>query len=104
MRFVNIFALCHAQNYRFSPQAAGNLPKEIEAHVLICFVALMAEKYLEMTTKLSLREIRFLIWNITETHIQDRRTKQTFVFMSPTKEILNSQLTNLITKWNLLPH
>jgi hypothetical protein len=76
----------------------------IKAHVLICFVALMAEKYLEMTTRLSLREIRFLVWNITETHIQDRLTKQTFVFRSPTKEILNSQLANLITKWNLLPH
>jgi transposase len=76
----------------------------IKAHVLICFVALMAEKYLELTTKLSLREIRFLVWNITETHIQDRLTKQTFVFGSPTKEIMKSQLANLITKWNLLPH
>ena len=76
----------------------------IKAHVLICFVALIAEKYLEIITKLSLREIRFLVWNITETHIQDRLTKQTFVFRSPTKEIMNSQLANLITKWNLLPH
>lgn len=76
----------------------------IKAHVLICFVALMAEKYLELTTKLSLREIRFLVWNITETHIQDQLTKQIFVFRSPTKEILNSQLENLISKWNLLPH
>jgi len=76
----------------------------IKAHVLICFVALMAEKYLELTTKLSLREIRFLVWNITETHIQDQLTRQIFVFRSPTKEILNSQLENLISKWNLLPH
>jgi hypothetical protein len=76
----------------------------IEAHVLICFVALMAEKYLELTTKLSLREIRFLVWNITETHIQDRLTMQTFVFRSPSKEIMNSKLIPLITKWNLLPH
>jgi hypothetical protein len=45
-----------------------------------------------------------LVWNITETHIQDRLTMQTFVFRSPTKEIINSQLANLITKWNLLPH
>lgn len=76
----------------------------IKAHVLICFVALMAEKYLELTTKLTLREIRFLVWIITETHIQDRLTKQIFVFRSPTKEILNSQLATLITKWNLLTH
>jgi transposase len=76
----------------------------IKAHVLICFVALIVEKYLEQTTKLSLREIRFLVWNITETHIQDRLTKETFVFRSPTKEILKSRLVNLISKWNLLPH
>lgn len=76
----------------------------IKAHVLICFVALIIEKYLELNTKLSLRDIRFLVWNITETHIQDSLTKEIFVFRSPTKEILKSQLALLISKWNLLPH
>jgi len=76
----------------------------IKAHVLICFVALMAEKYLELSTGLSLREIRFLVWNITETHIQDNLTKETFVFRSPTKDILNSPLAPLVSKWNLIPH
>lgn len=76
----------------------------IKAHVLICFVALMAEKYLDITTKMSLREIKFLVWSITETHIQDNLTKQIFTFNSPTKEILNSKLAKFITKWNLLPH
>ncbi len=32
----------------------------IKAHVLICFVALIVEKYLELTTKLSLREYTLL--------------------------------------------
>jgi transposase len=76
----------------------------IKAHVLICFVALMAEKYLELTTKLSLREIRFLIWNITETHIRDNLTKEVFVFRSPMNDILQSNLAGLISEWNLLPH
>lgn len=76
----------------------------IKAHVLICFVALIAEKYLELTTKLSLREIRFLVWNITETHIQDNLTKEIFVFRSPIKDIIKSQLATIISKWNLLPH
>jgi len=76
----------------------------IKAHVLICFVALMAEKYLELTTNLSLREIRFLVWNITETHSQDSLTKEIFVFRSPVKGILKSQKGNFIIKWNLLPH
>ena len=76
----------------------------IKAHVLICFVALIIEKYLELTTKLSLREIRFLVMNITETHIQDRLTKKTFTFLPPTNDILKTPLANLISKWNLLPH
>jgi transposase len=76
----------------------------IKAHVLICFVALMAEKYLDLTTKLSLREIRFLVMNVTETHIQDRISKEIFTFRSPTQEILDTSLAKLISKWNLLPH
>ena len=76
----------------------------IEAHLLICFVALITEKYLELTTKLSLRDIRFLVWNITETQIKDKLTKEIFSFQSPTKEILESQLAPLIKKWKLLPH
>jgi hypothetical protein len=76
----------------------------IRSHVLICFVALMIEKYLELTTKLSLRDIRFLIWNITETHIQDKLTQEVFVFRSPAKDIMNSPLAKCIKKWKLLPH
>jgi transposase len=76
----------------------------IKAHLLICFVVLIVEKYLGLSTKLSLREIRFLVWNITETHIQERLTKGIFAFQSPTKEIMQSPLAGLIIKWNLLPH
>lgn len=76
----------------------------IRSHVLICFVSLIIEKYLELTTKLSLRDIRFLIWNITETHIQDRCTKETFIFRSPTKDIMESPLAKWVKKWKLLPH
>jgi len=76
----------------------------IKAHVLICFVALLVEKYLELTTKLSLRRIRFLVMNITETHIQDRITNEIFTFRSPTKDIMDTPLADLISKWKLLPH
>jgi transposase len=76
----------------------------IKAHVLICFVALMVEKYLELSIRLSLREIRFLIWNITETHIQDNLTKEIFIFRSPLKDLMKSPLESLILSWNLLPH
>lgn len=76
----------------------------IRSHVLICFVALMIEKYLELTTNMTLRNIRLLVWDITETHIRDTLTKETFQFISPTSEILSSPLAPLIRKWNLLPH
>jgi transposase len=76
----------------------------IRSHILICFVALIIEKYLELTTKMSLRNIRLLVWNITESHIRDTLTKETFKFISPTSEIMNSPLAPLIKKWNLLPH
>jgi transposase len=76
----------------------------IRSHVLICFVALIIEKYLDLTTKISLRNIRTLVWNITESHIRDTLTKETFKFISPTSEITNSPLGPLIKKWKLLPH
>jgi len=76
----------------------------IRSHVLICFVALLIEKYLELTTNISLRNIRDLVWNITESHIRDMLTKETFKFTSPTSEIMNSPLNPLIKEWGLLPH
>jgi hypothetical protein len=76
----------------------------IRSHVLICFMALLIEKYLELTTHMSLRNIKFLVWNITESNIRDMLTKEIFKFISPTSEIMNSPLNTLIKKWNLLPH
>ena len=76
----------------------------IRSHILICFVAFIIEKYLELTTILSLREIRFIVWNITETHIQDKLTKNVFEFRSPTNEIMSSPLAKLIKEWGMLPH
>ena len=63
----------------------------------------LVKKHLELTTKLSLRRIRFLVMNIAETQIQDRVTKEVFAFRSPTKDILDTPLAKLISKWNLLP-
>lgn len=76
----------------------------IRAHVLICFVALIMEKYLELSTNLSIRKIRDLIWDITETHIQDKLTKKVFVFYSPTIDIMNSPLAEMVMHWKLLPY
>lgn len=76
----------------------------IRSHVLICFIALIIEKYLEITTNLSLRKIRMLVWDITESHIQDYVTKEVHKFSSPTIEIKKSSLSPLLEEWGLLPH
>lgn len=76
----------------------------IKSHVLICFLALIAEKYLELTTRMTLRNIRQLVWSITQSHIRDRITGETFKFTSPAMELLQSQLAPLVKKWKLLPH
>jgi transposase len=76
----------------------------IRAHVLICFLALIIEKYLELTTEMTLRNIRLLVWNITEAHIRDNLTMETFKFTSPSSELMKSKLGQLVKRWKLLPH
>ena len=76
----------------------------IKSHVLICFLALIIEKYLEQTTQMSLRNIRLLVWNITESHIRDDVTGEIFKFTSPVTELMQSQLAPLVRRWKLLPH
>lgn len=46
----------------------------IKAHVLLCFMALMMGKFLEIKTNLSLRHIRDILWNVHEAHIEDTLT------------------------------
>lgn len=107
-RYHNLWRI--EQSFRMSKSDLQTRPifhhKEdaIRSHVLICFTALIMEKYLELTTQLSLLKIRDLIWNITETHIQDAITKKVFTFSSPTDEILESPLADLIRDWKILPH
>ena len=107
-RYHNLWRI--EQSFRMSKSDLQTRPifhhKEdaIRSHVLICFVALIMEKYLELSTNLSLQKIRNLIWEITETHIQDTLTKKVFIFSSPTKDIMNSPLSKWVKSWKLLPH
>jgi len=70
----------------------------IRAHVLICFVALMVGKYLELSTGLSIRRIRDLLWNVTEAHIQDTVTGEVFILRSPLDEVIHSPLGAVMEK------
>ena len=98
------------QSFRMSKYDLATRPiyhqKEdaIRSHVLICFLALIGEKYLELTTRMTLRNIRLLVWNITESHIRDSTTGDIFKFTSPATELMDSQLAPLVKKWKLLPH
>jgi transposase len=76
----------------------------IRSHVLICFLALIIEKYLELKTHMTLRNIRLLVWSITESHIRDNLTGDIFKFNSPSTELMESKLAPLVKKWILLPH
>lgn len=46
----------------------------IRAHLLLCFMALMMGKFLEIKTGMSLRRIRDILWNIHEVQILDSLT------------------------------
>jgi transposase len=98
------------QSFRMSKSGLETRPiyhrkqDAIRAHALICFVALMIEKFLGLSTNLSLRGIRSLVWSTTETHVQDKLTKEIFTFRSPTKDMMESPLGKWVKKWNLLPH
>jgi len=76
----------------------------IKSHILICFLVLIIEKYLELTTQMTLRKIRQIVWDITESHIRDNITGYTFKFTSPTNELMQSDISSLVKTWKLLPH
>lgn len=66
----------------------------IKAHVLICFVALAIGKHMELQSGLSLRRIADLLWSVTEAHIVDTATKETFTLRSE----LSKEVRELLKK------
>jgi hypothetical protein len=61
----------------------------IKAHLLICFIALAIGKHMELHAGLSLRRIVDLLWSVTEAHIADTATTETFTLRSePSKEVM----------------
>ncbi|HBE40508.1 MAG TPA: hypothetical protein DDW27_04770, partial [Bacteroidales bacterium] len=65
---------------------------------------LIIEKYLELTTQMTLRKIKLLVWNITESHIWDSITGDTFKLTFPATGLMRSHLAPLVKRWKLLPH
>jgi len=68
----------------------------IKAHVLLCFMALMLGKFLEIKTHLSLRRIRDILWNIHEAHIEDTLTGNRIVLQTNLTEYNASGLAEVL--------
>ena len=68
----------------------------IRAHILVCFMALMMGKYLEIKTGRSLRQIRDELWQVQEANIHDERTGEVHSVRMNTDKLANSTLIQLL--------
>jgi transposase len=68
----------------------------IQAHVLLCFMALMMGKFLEIKTGLSLQRVRDILWNIHEAHIQDALTGKRITLQTNLTEYHESGLAEIL--------
>lgn len=78
------------------------LEDSVRAHVLICFVALMMGKYLEIETGLSLRKVRDELWEMSEATVKDTSTDELFTIQSSSERMIGSALEPLARKWKLI--
>lgn len=68
----------------------------VQAHLLICFMALVVGKYMEITTEISLRRILEILKSVTDAIIVDSLTGQTAVLRSE----LTEEATELVRALN----
>lgn len=68
----------------------------VKAHVLLCFMALMMGKFLEIKTGLSLRRIRDILWDVHEAHIEDSLTGKKIILKTNLKNYLDSGLDEIL--------
>ncbi len=55
----------------------------IRAHIIICFMALMMGKFIEIKTGFSLRYVRDLLWMVQEVHLRDSHTGRERIVRTP---------------------
>lgn len=68
----------------------------IKAHVLLCFMALMIGKFLEIKTGLSLRRVRDILWNVHEAHIEDQLTGTRITLRGNLEDFQKSRLSQIV--------
>lgn len=96
-------ALWHVeQTFRVSKNDLQTRPifhhthEAIKAHVLVCFMALMMSKFLEITAGLSISRIKDLLWNVHEVHIIDNITKKTITLQTNLEDFKTSPLAKVL--------
>lgn len=68
----------------------------IRAHLLLCFMALMVGKFLEIKTSLSLQRIRDILWNVHEAHIEDTLAGKRITLQSNLEDFNKSSLSKVL--------
>jgi transposase len=67
----------------------------IRAHMVICFVALAIGKYIEISTKSSIRNVVDHLWSVTDAQIVDSSTNEKFALRSSPSDDLRTILKML---------
>ncbi len=68
----------------------------IKSHGLLCFMALMIGKFLEIKTGLSLRRIRDILWNVHEALIEDKLTGKRITLRGNLEDFQKSRLSQIV--------
>lgn len=71
----------------------------VKAHVLLCFMALIMGKFLEIKTGLSLRCIRDILWNVHEAHIEDKLTGKKIKLQTNLSDYHASGIHNILNTY-----
>lgn len=67
----------------------------VKTHMLICFVALVIGKYIEIQTGISTRTMRDILWSVTDAKMIDTATNESFSFRSPLDDDVKKFLDSL---------
>jgi transposase len=70
----------------------------IKAHILLCFMALMMGKFLEIKTCLSLQRIRDILWDVHEAHIENTLTGKRISLQTNLETYQTSRLYEILKK------
>lgn len=68
----------------------------IRAHVLLCFMALIMSKFLEIKSGLSISRIRDILWSVHEVHITDKLTNKAITLQTNLHDFKGTSLAKIL--------